>query len=289
MEKRKEEIDKQYIEDQNNIDEIFLNKNYVVIDPNKEDLMYCMDKNGNKFRYTQSQRKKETKSKKYNLILDNLKKDTIIIYNNNEKSIKEIESELSIHNTKTCNYEKFKEYLLLKNKLYSILNNYYKENIHRKLRMNAYINTQRSESNLTLNFRKKFGKPEDTIVLMGDYDEHGKYMKGREPTICSKIRELLRKRKYKVYMLNEYRTSKLCWKCESEVKRFHKRENENNLVWGLVCCQNRECVREIQTNEDLKYDKRIMNRDTNAVLNMLKIINSLIEIGIKPCKYIKTC
>ena len=90
-------------------------------------------------------------------------------------------------------------------------------------------------------------------------------------------------------MLNEYRTSKLCWKCESEVKRFHKRENENNLVWGLVCCQNRECVREIQTNEDLKYDKRIMNRDTNAVLNMLKIINSLIEIGIKPCKYIKTC
>jgi hypothetical protein len=289
MEKRKEEIDKQYIEDQNNINEIFLNKNYVVIDPNKEDLMYCMDKNGNKFRYTQSQRKKETKSKKYNLILDNLKKDTIIIYNNNEKSIKEIESELSIHNTKTCNYKKFKEYLLLKNKLYSILNNYYKENIHRKLRMNAYINTQRSESNLTLNFRKKFGKPEDTIVLMGDYDEHGKYMKGREPTICSKIRELLRKRKYKVYMLNEYRTSKLCWKCESEVKRFYKRENENNLVWGLVCCQNRECVREIQTNEDLKYDKRIMNRDTNAVLNMLKIINSLIEIGIKPCKYIKTC
>ena len=163
MEKRKEEIDKQYIEDQNNINEIFLNKNYVVIDPNKEDLMYCMDKNGNKFRYTQSQRKKETKSKKYNLILDNLKKDTIIIYNNNEKSIKEIESELSIHNTKTCNYEKFKEYLLLKNKLYSILNNYYKENIHRKLRMNAYINTQRSESNLTLNFRKKFGKPEDTM------------------------------------------------------------------------------------------------------------------------------
>ena len=90
IEKRRVEIDKQYIENQDNINEIFLNKNYVVIDPNKEDLIYCMDKNGNKFRYTQSQRNKETISKKYKLILEDLKKKTIIIYNNEEKSVKEI-------------------------------------------------------------------------------------------------------------------------------------------------------------------------------------------------------
>ena len=285
MDKKRKELDRQYIENQDNINEILSNKNYVVIDPNKEDLIYCMDKNGNKFRYTQSQRKKEIKSKKYNLILENLKKDTKIIYDNNENSIKEIESKLSIYNTKTCDYSHFEEYLLLKNKLQSILNNYYKQNIHRKLRMNRYINMKRSESKMTLNFRKNFGDPKDTIVLMGDYDEKGKFIKGREPTICSKIRGLLRERKYKVYLLNEFRTSKLCWNCECEVKRFHKRENENKLVWGLVCCQNRKCIQEIRTNENLIYDKRIMNRDTNAVLNMLKIVNSLIEKGDKPEKY----
>ena len=282
IEKRRVEIDKQYIENQDNINEIFLNKNYVVIDPNKEDLIYCMDKNGNKFRYTQSQRNKETKSKKYKLILEDLKKKTIIIYNNEEKSVKEIESELSKYNTKTSNYEKFKEYLLLKNKLNSVLTTYYKEPLHRKLKMNRFINMKRSESNMILNFRKKFGKPEDTIVLMGDYDEKGKYLKGKEPTICSKIRYLLRTAKYKVYLINEFRTSKLCYNCESEVNRFHKRKDEDKLVWGLVCCQNKNCVRDIHTNDNLKYDKRIINRDTNAVLNMLKITKSLIEKGDRP-------
>ena len=92
-------------------------------------------------------------------------------------------------------------------------------------------------------------------------------------------------------MINEYNTSKLCNHCESNViKNFYKRENETKFVWGLVCCRNKTCIQAIRTNEvhngKLKYKERIMNRDTNAVLNMKKIVENLIETNERPFKYI---
>ena len=90
-------------------------------------------------------------------------------------------------------------------------------------------------------------------------------------------------------MINEYNTSKLCNKCESNViKNFYKRPLETKSVWGLVCCTNKTCVQAIRTNDilDGKYKERKMNRDTNAVLNMKKIVESLIETNKRPSKYI---
>ena len=46
LEKLKDKDDKQYIENQDDIAELLDKKNYVCIDPNLSDLMYCMDKNG---------------------------------------------------------------------------------------------------------------------------------------------------------------------------------------------------------------------------------------------------
>mgnify|MGYP007006549820 CR=1 FL=1 len=51
--------------------ELLKNKKIVAIDPGKCDLIYCVDsdnKESNKFRYSQDQRRKETKIKKYNKI-----------------------------------------------------------------------------------------------------------------------------------------------------------------------------------------------------------------------------
>jgi len=71
----------------------------VAIDPNMSDLVYCVDgdtKDRNFFRYTQNQRRKETKDKKYkNIILK--KKETKIKKN----SIVKLETELSKFNRKT--------------------------------------------------------------------------------------------------------------------------------------------------------------------------------------------
>ena len=57
---------------------ILKNQNIVAIDPNLSDLIYCINNKGEKFRYTQDQRRKETKAKKYRNILQENKLNTII-------------------------------------------------------------------------------------------------------------------------------------------------------------------------------------------------------------------
>jgi transposase len=74
-------------------------KKIVGIDPGKEDLIYCVDgasKDANVFRYSQNQRRKETKMKKYKNIMLGMKTKKI-----NGKNVIEYETELSKHNRKT--------------------------------------------------------------------------------------------------------------------------------------------------------------------------------------------
>ena len=250
------------------------------------DLMYCMDKNQVKFRYTQNQRRLETRNKKYMKIIEKINDKTKI----KGKKIKEIESELSNYNSKTCDFDKFMDYLKVKNRINRCLFNQYQKKIYRKLKWNRYINTQRSESKMLNNFEKKFGDPKSTNVIMGDYDKGNKHMKGKEPCINKRIRKLLRTRGYNVYLINEFRTSKLCNKCHNKVENFMVRKSKKPkskdktvLVWGLVCCTNEECKPNTKSKEQInKYGSNVYNRDTNAVLNMLKIVKELIRTGKRP-------
>ena len=80
-------------------------------------ILYCVDgedKYANKFRYSQDQRRKETKSKKYSKIILELKNKYI-----EGKIIIEYETELSKYNRKTLDFNNFLEY---KRSISSILN-----------------------------------------------------------------------------------------------------------------------------------------------------------------------
>ena len=57
------ELKELYVE--NNLSAFQGEQKIVVVDPNKRDILYCQDNNGVKFRYTSSQRSKETGSKKF--------------------------------------------------------------------------------------------------------------------------------------------------------------------------------------------------------------------------------
>lgn len=91
-------------------------------------MIYCgaHDTNGNleTFRYTQNQRRVETKKKKYNKIIDTINKKTTI----NDQTVKEIETTLSAQNKKSCDIEKYKQYVIKKMKqiinLVDIMNNH---------------------------------------------------------------------------------------------------------------------------------------------------------------------
>jgi len=197
--------DTKYIEDQPKIAELIGNKNYVCIDPNLSDLMYCQDKNGTKFRYTQNQRRLETRNKKYNKVIQKINTETRI----DGKSIKEIESELSNYNSKTCDFNKFIAYLKIKNKSNKKLLTQYQKHVYRKLKWNRFINKQKSESKMIKNFENSFGNVKNTIVIVGDYDKGNNHMRGKEPCITKRIRYLLKNHGYKTYLINEYCTSKI--------------------------------------------------------------------------------
>jgi hypothetical protein len=177
------------------------------------------------------------------------------------------------------------EYCQKKNEINRLLFSHYQEEVFRKLKFNRYTNTQKSESKMIKNFSNKFGKPEDCILVLGDYDKGEHNMKGKEPIINRRIRKIFRNNGYKVYMINEFRTSKLCNVCESCCSTFLKRKSNKPKdidkktkkrklieVWGLTLCENKKC-------------SLIHNRDKNSALNMYKITQSIFEGKGRPEKY----
>ena len=235
-------------------------KNIVAIDPGKNSILYCVDddsKDANEFTYTQNQRRKECKTKKYDMIVKNLKK-----YKIDGKDITEYETEISEFNRKSLNVDEYKKYLKKKNEVNYKICNFYRKKIFRKLKLNGYINRKRSEQIMITNFKKQFGSGKDTIVCIGDYEQK-KHMKFKEPTKGVGMRSVLRKAGYKVYLVDEFRTSCRCAKCEGgECKKFlmfqnPKPDTENLiLLHTLLRCKN-ECG--------------IWNRDCNGAKNIHKI------------------
>ena len=278
-------FDKTYIEKQANMQEIIgEDMNYVCVDPNYDDIIYCLDKNGKKFRYTRVQRNKEIES------ISNVEQKEELTNNTKigEKSIKEFESNLAKYNSKTCNFRKFLEFVEEKNKAQLALKTHYENKIYRKHRLNRYSNKLRSESKMVKNFKKTYGNPNKTAIIFGDYDCGGNYVKKKEPLVTRRLRKVLRNACYKVYLINEHNTSKKCHKCESNNETFMKRKITDEKtkktkevnVWGLLRCQNLECT--VRTRKTEIVCRSIYNRDYNSCKNMLKIVRSLLETGKRP-------
>ena len=252
------------------------NKKIVAYDPNLADLIYCVDndsKEANEFRYTQDSRRKECKIKKYAKIILEFKKEKV-----DEKTIIEYETELSKLNRKTLTIKDFKDYIQKKSEINNKLYKFYEKYIFRKLKLNGYINIKKHEQKMINNFKKIFGKPEDVIICAGDF-ERKQHMKYKEPVKGKGIRRIFRNNGYKLYLVDEFRTSCMCSICKEETGRCEKfiiRKNpkpyksSNILVHGALCCKNCEAV---------------WNRDVNSATNIYRIAKNAIN-GIERPKYL---
>jgi hypothetical protein len=300
--KYKEQLDCEYIE-KAELTEIQKKMKIVTIDPNDGcDLIYCGSKNENDeletFRYTQNQRRLETRTKKYMKITEKVNTETKI----NNQTIKQIESILSVLNSKTVNYKEFKKYILEKNKVNKTLYEHYQQKFFRKFKLNKFINMQKSEAKMIENFKNKFGSPskdgnlatlgtpDKVIIVFGDHDKGQHNMKGLEPTICKKFRRIFKNAGYKVFLINEFRTSKLCNCCHQELDKFltrasnkprDKKKNKKTLVNGLL----KHTVSNPEGELNPLLCTIIHNRDKNAVQNMLYIVEHIKKTGIRPEAY----
>ena len=255
-----------YIDELNDITyNIIKNKKIVAIDPGKCDLIYCVDgdnKEANTFRYSQDQRRKETKIKKYNKLIIKEKETKIV-----GKTIIEYETELSKYNKKSLDLDKYKDYVKNKNKINKIIMDFYSKSLFRKLKLNGYINRKRNEQKLIKNFSNKFGDKEDVIVCFGDFEQK-KHMKFKEPTKGKGMRTLFRKNGFITYLVDEFRTSCRCSSCEGLNEKFKVIENPKPyrsgsvLVHGLLKC---------------KSCSGVWNRDCNGATNIYKIVKNAIN------------
>ena len=253
------------------------NKKIIGIDPGKEDLIYCVDdasKDANVFRYSQDQRRKETKMKKYNNIILGMKTNKI-----QGKSVIDYETELSLYNRKTLCIDKFKTYINEKNRINHILFDFYAKQLFRKLKFGRYINSKRNEQKMISDFRKMYGTPDEVVICIGDWEQR-QQMKYKEPTLGIGMRSLFRKNKYNVYLVDEFRSSCKCSKCDGGVcEKFMVRKNprpnkdEMRLVHGLLRC---------------KSGCGSWNRDRNGSSNIYKIAYQAIHKLERPSYLCRT-
>jgi len=258
---------KQVTEKEKYIDDIdpkvLQGKQIVGIDPNKSDIIFCSTKTDEgdvkTFRYTQDQKRKETKEKKYRNIRNELKTTVKI----DGKTPQEWENELSNYNKKSLNLDTFKAYLQKKSEVNTKLLSFYEDRIFRKLKWDGFMNRKRSEQTMINRFGSVFGNPKDVIIGFGDWEQR-KQMKYKEPTKGKGMRELFRKAGYEVYLVDEFRTSCRCHKCEGECSTFREcvnprpwKKNETILRHGLLMCKT--CL-------------GLWNRDVNSSLNIHRIV-----------------
>lgn len=260
-------INFKYLEDLNNNElEEIKNNNWVVIDPGKKTLLYMKDKKGKILKYTNIKHVRKTKRIKYQKLLQNYR---------NKNNISEIENELSNYNSKTCNLEKFKTYILNKNRINKVLFEEYNKEIFRKYKWYGYINRKKADISLIREIKKEFGKK--SILLYGDWSMKGNCNKGNISTPNIRLKRLIGLQ-MKTYNLDEYNTSKLNYKTEEQCENLYHYDKK-----GII-----RKIHSVLTYQMENKQIGCINRDKNAVYNMEKIVNYYLLYKQRPERYCRT-
>jgi hypothetical protein len=234
-------------------------RNIVGCDPGKRSLVYMMDKNGNTLQYTAPQRKKESKAKC---------NQRILLTERKKKGIIEKETVLSLQNSKSVDYNKFKVYLVEKDKLNKETSHFYQKEVWRKMKFRAYSYGKKSIDTFLNKIKETFG--ENILIGYGNWSRSTQ-MKHFMPTMNKGLRKLIHK-KYDTITINECNTSKKCCDCHKDLEYY--KDKEGKKVFRLLKCSN--CV----SCENKKIVFR--TRDANSSINIMKLTSRWIEKQERP-------
>jgi len=266
--------------------------NWVLIDPGMNSLLTIMSKDEKKnMSYSKCQNKNKTKKKKKKKKKEKIKKEKII----------KIENELTKEKLRlrTSNtYKTFNEYFILKMKNHNKLVSLYNEARLNKLKWYTFINEKRSETNLVNKIKSKFGN--DVVLIIGDWSMNKSDIKSIS-TPNKKLERILNKN-FLMLKINEFRTSiidnKSELKCENLLlKEVNYKNTSIKSIYSLekLKSKNEEKYKKVISNKKIhkiltcKTSEKLMkyiNRDKNAVKNMLKIVLSYIKNNKKPKTFV---
>jgi hypothetical protein len=237
-------------------------RNIVGCDPGKHSLVYMMDKQGNKLQYTASQRKIESYGKRNERILLQEKKRNHII---------EKETHLSSKNSKSVDYEKFKVFLVEKDKLNKETTEFYKRDVWRKMKFRQYSYGKKSIDTFLNKIKETFG--ENVLIGYGNWSRSTQ-MKHIMPTMNKGLRKLIHK-KYDTLTINEYYTSQKCCECYNDLK--HCKDKKGKEIYRLFECSN--CVSYENKNTAFR------TRDKNSAISIMKLTRDWIETQTRPSEF----
>jgi len=237
-------------------------RNIVGCDPGKRSLVYMMDGNGNKLQYTAPQRKIESKAKCNQRILIEEKK---------KNKINECEIELSFENSKSVDYEKFKSYLVEKDKLNKKVLEFYQRETWRKMKFRQYSYGKKSMDKFMNKIKETFG--ENILIGYGNWSRSTQ-MKHFMPTMNKGLRKQIHK-KYDTITVNECNTSKKCCECYNNLEYYRHKNGEKQF--RLLVCSN--CVRP-QVKQTV-----FRTRDANSSINIMNLTKWWVEKQQRPPQF----
>lgn len=235
---------------------------HIFIDPGKRSLLTMMDDNGIFLSYTNKERIKSTKRLLYHSKIKTYK---------DKKGITDIENKLTGYSSKTCDIKKFKEYINEKLKINDDLNKLYKEKIFRQYKWYSFINAKRTEDKMVNKIVNKYDK--DSIIIMGDWSV-GKQMRNFISTPNLSIKRKLSE-KFKIYNIDEYKTSILNYKTEERSENLYLPDKKNIF----------RKQHSILTYQMENKRKGCINRDKNGCKNIQKIFDHYLKTGERPLNY----
>jgi len=237
-------------------------RNIVGCDPGKRSLVYMMDGNGNKLQYTAPQRKMESKAKcNQRILLEEKKKHGVI----------GLETELSSENSKSVDYEKFKSYLVEKDKLNKKVLDFYQRETWRKMKFRQYSYGKKSMDTFLNKIKETFG--ENILIGYGNWSRSTQ-MKHFMPTMNKGLRKQIHK-KYDTITINECNTSKKCCECYNNLDYYKHKNGEKQF--RLLVCSN--CVRP-QVKQTV-----FRTRDANSSINIMNLTKWWIEKQQRPPQF----
>jgi len=248
-----------YIDD---VEKVDLEGKHIFIDPGKRSLFTMMDDDGKFYSYTNKQRVNETKRLKYQNILKKYR---------DELEITSKENELSAYNSKSCNINKYREFITKKINTNEVLYKLYQNNKFRQYKWYAFINKKRTEDNMLNKIKKTYTK--DSIIIIGDWSI-GKQMKNFISTPNLSLKRKLQEC-FKVYNIDEYRTSCLNYKTEELSKNLYLPDKTNK----------ERKMHSILTYKMENKRNGCINRDKNGCKNIQKVFNYYIEYDERPERY----
>ena len=192
----------------------------------------------------------------------------ILLIERKRNGIIEKETQLSFQNSKTIVYEKFKIYLVEKDKLNKETTEFYKKEVWRKMKFRQYSYGKKSIDTFLNKIKETFG--ENILIGYGNWSRSSQ-MKHFMPTMNKGLRKLIH-RKYDTITINECNTSKKCCDCNRDLEYY--KDKEGKKVFRLLVCSN--CV----SCENKKIVFR--TRDANSSINIMKLANCWIETQERP-------